>query len=176
MSHAMMLDTLDTGAVWSVARGLARNAGQYKSLLANCDQTRRNDLDGRGALSEEALAAFTRFFLTVCIGEVDFMESLIQPGRLRTRILLWAEEEIRLGNPPPRSGSVLEAMLYRGDLPRGDVAGIAGTGERQARRITSALLDNGVLTSSGPRDPLHLAFPAALASRWMPGVFPDRIE
>ena len=25
MSHAMMLDTLDTGAVWSVARGLARN-------------------------------------------------------------------------------------------------------------------------------------------------------
>jgi Fic family protein len=25
MSHAMMLDSLDTGAVWSVARGLARN-------------------------------------------------------------------------------------------------------------------------------------------------------
>src|ERR1039458_9963707 len=67
MSHAVLLDTLDTGAVWSVARGLARNVQQYKQLLANCDQTRRNDLDGRGTLSEEALAEFTQFFLTVCI-------------------------------------------------------------------------------------------------------------
>ena len=48
MSHAMMLDLLDTGAVWSVARGLARNVEEYKALLANCDQPRRNDLDGRG--------------------------------------------------------------------------------------------------------------------------------
>src|SRR3954463_539273 len=69
MSHAMFLGVLDTGAVWSVARGLARNVQQYKTLLANCDSTRRNDLDGRGALSEEALAEFTRFFLTVCIDQ-----------------------------------------------------------------------------------------------------------
>ena len=41
-----------TGAVWSVARGLARNVKEYKELLANCDLPRRNDLDGRGALSE----------------------------------------------------------------------------------------------------------------------------
>ena len=32
------------------------------------------------------------------------MESLIQPDRLRTRILLWAEEEIRLGPTPPQIG------------------------------------------------------------------------
>ena len=31
MSHAMMLDTLDTGAVWSVARGLARNVNMPSS-------------------------------------------------------------------------------------------------------------------------------------------------
>src|SRR5712692_3496440 len=48
MSHAMLLDTLDTGAVWSVARGLARNVEAYKTHLANCDRTRRNELDGRG--------------------------------------------------------------------------------------------------------------------------------
>ena len=63
MSHAMMLELLDTGAVWSVARGLARRVVDYKRLLANCDLTRRNDLDGRGTLSEEALAEFTQFFL-----------------------------------------------------------------------------------------------------------------
>ena len=174
MSHAMMLDMLDTGAVWSVARGLARNVQEYKRLLANCDQLRRNALDGRGTLSEEALAEFTRFFLTVCIDQVNFMESLIQPDRLRTRILLWAEEEIRLGHLPHNSGSILEALLYRGELPRGDAATVAGTGERQARRVVSALLNKEVLVSESSRAPLRLAFPAALASRWMPGLFPEK--
>jgi Fic family protein len=175
MSHATMLDTLDTGAVWSVARGLARNVGEYKKLLADCDLQRRNDLDGRGALSEEALAEFTRFFLKVCIDQVDFMESLVQPDRLRTRILMWAEEEIRLGELPLKSGRILEAVLYRGELPRGDADTVVGTGERQARRIVSALLEKQVLISDSPRAPLRLAFPAALASRWMPGLFPDKI-
>jgi Fic family protein len=63
MSHAVLLDALDTGGVWSIARGLARNVAAYKSHLMACDQPRRNDLDGRGNLSEEALAEFTRFFL-----------------------------------------------------------------------------------------------------------------
>jgi Fic family protein len=175
MSHATMLDLLDTGAVWSVARGLARNVQEYKRFLANCDQPRRSDLDGRGALSEEALAEFTQFFLTVCIDQVNFMESLIQPDRLRARILLWAEEEIRLGRLPLKSGSVLEAVLYRGELPRGDAAAVVGAGERQARRVVSALLNKEVLVSDSPRAPLRLAFPAALASRWMPGLFPEKL-
>lgn len=65
MSHATLLETLDTGAIWSVARGLARNVKEYKQKLANCDLERRNDLDGRGHLSEEALSQFTRFFWTL---------------------------------------------------------------------------------------------------------------
>ncbi len=175
MSHAVLMETLDTGAVWSVARGLARNVERYKALLSNCDLPRRNDLDGRGTLSEEALAEFTRFFLGVCIDQVDFMESLVQPDRLRTRILLWAEEEARLGHLPAKSGSILEAVLYRGELPRGDADAVAGTGERQARRIVSALLDREVLVSASTRAPLRLAFPAALAARWMPGLFPEKL-
>jgi Fic family protein len=174
VSHAQMLDTLDTGAIWSVARGLARNVQEYKTLLANCDNPRRNDLDGRGALSEEALAAFTQFFLKVCIDQVTFMESLLQPDRLRTRILLWAEEEMMLGLLPANSGSLLEAVLYRGELPRGEAGAVAGTGERQARRIVAALLEKEVLISESPRAPLRLAFPAALATRWMPGLFPEK--
>lgn len=172
MSHAALLDLLGTGAVWSVARGLARNVQQYKALLAKCDLPRRNDLDGRGALSEEALAEFTRFFLEVCIDQVSFMESLVQPERLRTRILLWVEEEIRLGGLPPKSGNVLETVLYRGELPRNQVAAVVGTGERQARRIIAAIADKNVLVSDSPRAPLRLAFPAVLTSRWMPGLFP----
>src|SRR3984893_14620914 len=114
MSHSTQLEALDTGAVWSIARGLARNVDAYKTHLAACDQARRNDLDGRGNLSEENLAEFTRFFLTTCIDQVTFMEGLMQPDQLRARILLWAEEEIRLDHLPSKSGSILEAVLYRG--------------------------------------------------------------
>lgn len=174
MSHAMLLEVLDTGGVWSVARGLARSVDDYRGHLANCDLPRRNDLDGRGNLTEEALAAFTGFFLEICIDQVRFMEDLVQPDRLRTRILLWAEEEIRLGHLPPKSGNILEALLYRGELPRGEAAAIVGTGERQARRIVSALTDSGVLTSESTRAPLRLTFPAALAPRWLPGLFPEK--
>jgi hypothetical protein len=67
-------------------------------------------------------------------------------------------------------------VLYRGELPRGDPANIVGTGERQARRIVSALVDKDVLTSISPRAPPRLPFPAALASRWLPGLFPEKTE
>ncbi len=176
MSHATLLDARDTGAVWSVARGLARNVAAYKGHLTACDQTRRNDLDGRGNLSEEALAEFTRFYLMTCLDQVTFMEGLMQPESLRTRILLWTEEEIRLDRLPPKSGAILEAVLYRGELARGDAAGGVGTGDRQARRGVSALVDRGVLGSESSRAPLRMAFPAALASRWMPGLFPAGLE
>jgi Fic family protein len=174
MSHASLLETLESGGVWSVARGLARNVGAYKEHLASCDLPRRNDLDGRGNLSQESLVAFTRFFLEVCIDQITFMEQLVQPDRLRARILVWAEEEIRLGNLPPKSGNILEAVLYRGELPRGDVAELVATGDRQARRIVSSLVAKDVLTAGSARAPLRLAFPAALAARWMPGLFPEK--
>jgi len=102
------------------------------------------------------------------------MEGLMEPQQLRARILLWTEEEIRLDRLPPKSGAILEAVLYRGELPRADTAGIVGTGDRPARRVVSALIERGVLLSVSSRAPLRLAFPAILASRWMPGLFPER--
>lgn len=175
LSHAMLLDVLDSGGVWSVSRGLARNVAAYKAHLASCDLPRRNDLDGRGALSEEELARFTRFFLETCIDQVAFMEGLVEPDLLRARVLLWAEEEARVGGLPPKAGHVLEAVLFRGELPRGDVARLVAATDRHARRIVAALAERGVVVSAGPRAPLRLAFPAALASRWMPGLFPERV-
>lgn len=173
-SHAHLFKLLDSGGVWSIARGFARNVQQYKSLLANCDLQRRNDLDGRGNLSEEALVDFTRFFLETCLDQVAFMEELMQPDRLRARVLVWAEEETRLGNLPPRAGRLLEAILYRGQLPRAEIAALLGVPERTARRVSSALVGYGVLVADTTKAPLRLAFPARLAARWLPGLFPEK--
>jgi hypothetical protein len=85
------------------------------------------------------------------------------------------EEEIRLSHLPPRSGGILEAVLYRGELPRGEAGAVIGTSERQGRRVVSALVERGVLTSESAYAPLRLVFPAALAPRWMPGLFPETV-
>jgi hypothetical protein len=102
------------------------------------------------------------------------MESLVEPNRLRDRILLWAEEKTRSDKLPPKAGVVLEAVLFPGELLRGDVPALLGTCERQARPVVSALIERRVLVSDRTRAPLFFTFPAALAARWMPGLFPDK--
>ena len=174
MSSAMLRGSLNTGGLWSVARGLARNEAAYKTHLQARDEPRRGDRDGRGTLSEAALASFTRFFLQTCIDQVDFMEGLMKRDRLRDRIMIWAQEQMRGGRLPPKTDAVLRAILYEGELPRGAVADMLGVSERTARRVTSALIDAGALTSDSSRAPLVLAFPATLAGRWMPGLFPEQ--
>jgi Fic family protein len=172
MSHAMLLDALDTGGVWSVARGLARSSHDYKAKLQDCDSERRGDLDGRGHLSESALVGFTEFFLRTCIDQVEFMESLVRPDKFRDRILSWSESQVQRGKLPKRSPALLEVVLYRGQVKRGEVAGLLGVAQRTGTRVVAELLESGILASESPRSPLHLALPAKLASEIMPGLFP----
>lgn len=79
-----------------------------------------------------------------------------------------------MGHLPPQAGRLLEAMLYRGELPRGDIAGMLGVTSRHASRVTGQLLAQRIFVSDSPRAPLRLAFPATLASRWLPGLFPEK--
>jgi hypothetical protein len=119
------------------------------------------------------LVTFTRFFLEVCIDQVTFMEVLMQPKALRERILNWAEEESALGTIPAKGSRVLDAILFRGSLPRAEVAGVMNQSDRAGNYVTKALSKHGVITSSGARADWHIAFPAKLAPRLMPGLFPD---
>ncbi|MEX2468222.1 MAG: Fic family protein [Pseudohongiellaceae bacterium] len=173
MSHAVLRETLDTGSIWSVSRGLARSVEEYRRRLAECDLPRRNDLDGRGNLSEEALVEFTRYFLTTCIDQVAFMETLAQPERLRERILQWTANETGKGRLLERSVKVMEALLYRGELPRGELPSLLDVSDRQARRVVSSLMARDVIVSETTKTPLRLAFPATLAHEWLPGLFPE---
>ena len=49
---------------------------------------------------------------------------------------------------PPKADTVLKAVLYRGQIERGEVETILGTSDRTARRVTSALLKAGALSSA----------------------------
>ena len=76
---------------------------------------------------------------------------------------------------PARTDAILDALLYRGSLPRREVPAILGISERQARRILSALTSEGAISAETTRAPLQLAFPARIASRWMPGLFSEQV-
>ena len=101
------------------------------------------------------------------------MTGLMRPDTLRDRILGWATEEIKAGALPIKSDTVMRALLYHGELQRAEIPVILGLGERAARRATSALIESGALASDSSRAPVRLVFPATLAERWMPGLFPD---
>ena len=159
------------------AAGLRRGLPQgvsaaFADLVRAMNCYYSNLIEGHDNLSEEALATFTRFFLEVCLDQVDFMERLVQPDRLRYRVLTWAGGETRAGALPHGAEAVLEAILFRGELPRGDVPAILGASKRQARRVTAALIERSALVSASHRAPLRLAFPATLAPDWLPGLFP----
>lgn len=174
VSHAILLEALGTRGLWSIARGLARNVGEYKSHLAQCDEPRWNDYDGRGALSEKALADLTKFFLERCIDQVEFMSTLMQPARLATRILRWTEEEIAAGTLPARSGDAMQLILNtpKGLLP-GELADKLGLSDRQTRRIIADLKKLEVVTSDSQRSPFKLQLPVKVAAIWLPGLLPD---
>ena len=173
MSHALLLDVLDTGGVWSVARGFSISSPAYKLKLQNCDSGRRGALDGRGNLSESALVDFTRYFLLTCIDQVEFMEGLLSPDKVRDRIQSWCRLQIEEKNLHKKSPALLDSVLFQGQVKRGEVEGILQVAPRTARRAVSDLLGAGILASDGVKSPLRIAFPAKLASEIMPGLFPS---
>jgi hypothetical protein len=90
-------------------------------------------------------------------------------------VLLWAKEECQLGSLPSQSIQILEAILYRGEISRGELATILSVSDRHARRLAVPLFEKGVLTSDTPKSAIRLGFPATLAYRFMPGLFPHEL-
>ncbi len=172
MSHAMLRETGVGTSLWSISRGLARNAADYKQSLMAADEARRNDIDGRGTLSEAALTEFCEFFLRTCVDQVEFMASVLEPATLLGRIEAWLAEEVRAGAIHPKSSALIREAFHVGGLERGRVPAITGLGERQARAVLSKLIERGVLTSTSHRAPARLVFPSALAERWFPNLYP----
>lgn len=172
MAHALFVRHGVGGSLWSVSRGLARNASRYKALLMAADEPRRGDLDGRGSLSERALIDFCAFFLEVCVDQVEFMASILEPAELLRRIALYCEDETRAGRLPRGSFPILREALLAGEVERGRAPDLTGYRERMARMVVAKLLERELLVSDTHRAPLRLDFPVDAVERWFPRLFP----
>jgi Fic family protein len=172
MSHAILKRMGIGSSLWSVARGLARDVNRYKALLTAADEPRRNDVDGRGVLSQAALVEFCEFFLATCMDQVEFMRSILEPAELLRRIEIYTEEEVRAGRLPKGTFPLLREALLAGKFERGMAAPLTGYGERMARNVVSKLVEYGLLISSSPKGPLRLGFPLTVVERWFPSLYP----
>ena len=172
MSHAMLLQSGVGSCLWSVARGLARSSGEYKTSLMAADSPRQGDLDGRGALSEKQLQAFCEFFLRASIDQVEFMESLLQPNELLRRMKNYCDDEESAGRLPKRSMAMLREAFLLGQFERGRAPEVTGYQERRAREILAQLIKLRLLVSTGPRAPVRLGFPMDVVERWFPALYP----
>ena len=171
MSHAYLKQLGIGSSLWSVSRGLAKNASEYKRLLAAADEQRHGDLDGRGALSESALTDFCMFFLDVCLDQVDFMSQRLELKNLQARIERYCIHEIDAKNLLPGSHALLREALLSGEFKRGKAAEITGKGNVQARKILAKLTEKGLLVSDTPKGPVRIGFPLHLLEYWMPGLY-----
>jgi Fic family protein len=172
MSHALLMRLGIGTSLWSVARGLAREEELYKKLLMQADGRREGERDGRGNLTQRGLIAFCRFFLDRSIDQVRFMGNLLEPATLLTRIEIYIEEEVRAKRLMRGSFAVLREAVLAGEVERSKIPMLTGYGERGARNVTAPLVERGMLTASSHRAPLRLAFPADVAERWFPNLYP----
>jgi Fic family protein len=175
-SHAYFSRIADGYRLWSISRGMALRRSDYMAMLAAADAPRRNDLDGRGSLSAEALANFCRFFFEVCIDQATFMDDLLRLDKLRPRIEDYAERRSRSLIPqqePIRKEAValLVEVGMRGHVARGEVQKITGLGERAARRMVSDLLKMNLLLSPSNKDALRLAFTSETTEYYLPSLY-----
>lgn len=63
------------------------------------------------------------------------------------------------------------ALIFS-EVARSRIPSLTGHEEGGARNVTAALVDRGMLTAASHRAPLRLAFPAEVAERWFPGLYP----
>ena len=174
MSHAMAHKAgIAAHGLWAVSRGLARgldSRSEYKRMMDHADAPRQGAYDGRGNLSLRALTEFTLWFMKVCLEQVTFMSTLFDLDNLGRRLHTYIE---RSENLRPEAARLLQEALIRGEFERGEAARITGLPERTARRVLNGVVDEGLLSSTSPKGPVSLRFPAAALEVLFPKLYPE---
>ena len=129
---------------------------------------RQGDLDGRGNLSQRALAEFVLWFLKVALDQVTFMTGLFDLNSLTRRLRDYVDRSDKLR---PEAAPLLEEALIRGEVERGAVARVTGLPERTARRVLADVIAAGVLSSDAPKGLVSLRFPIDALDVLFPRLF-----
>jgi len=180
-SHLVLHASGLTQGLWSPMRGFARTQERYYAMLNSADLPRRNDLDGRGPLSQEELVAFARYSLEVCLDQVQFMRARLDLQTLKDRLKALL---LNLQARPWEIGSeksvikteALDPLHYvalTGVLERSRCIAMTGIEERTGRRVLASLLDFGILQAETARAPVGIEIPMKSLGVLFPNLWPE---
>lgn len=175
-SHAWLIRIkTDSFGLWTLSRGLARRRKEYYEYLSNADNSRWNDYDGRGKLSDRALGEFVRFFLHAMLDQIDFMTGLLQLQNLSERIERYLQlEAVSIQRKlRERLSRLLKAALIEGEIERGRVGEIVGLRGTSAREVIRIALAEKLIDSPSPKGPLSLVFSAKTLESYFPQLYQD---
>ncbi len=158
------------GCLWSMSRGFAKSAEEYKAKLAGADQPRMGDLDGRGNLSEKRLAEFCEYAMQTAIDQAKFMARMFALDNFRFR----AEHFFRKVrfDLKPESVHLFIHAFSSGEFKRMQASRLTGLPERTARDVLNALIRDGFLVSDTPRGKLRAGFPMHALGSLLPNLYP----
>ena len=174
-THCALRPTSD--GLWSMSRAFARRRENYYAQLANADQPRQGDLDGRGNLSERTLVEWCSFFVEACLDQVQFMARMLDLDGLRERItaLIAVRSSTPSTYPHYRKELVLplQHVLMCGPVSRGDFKQMSGLADRTAQQSIAQLLRDGLLKSGGPKGAVYMGFPLDALNILFPNLYPE---
>jgi Fic family protein len=160
--------------LWSVSRGLARQRDDYYAYMDAADAPRQGSLDGRGNLSEKALAQWCAWFIDICADQVAFMTRMFDLDSMKERIsALIAFRAAHDKRIRPEAVLPLYHLFLAGPTARGEFCQMTGLGERTARSLLSRLLETGLVTSPGHVAPVRFAFPLDALQFLLPELYPE---
>jgi Fic family protein len=165
-----------TGGLWSPLRGFARNTERYYALLADGDSARRGDLDGRGNLSEQALAAWAEYVLDTCLDQVRFMTRLLDFAQIKSRIeacLVFESTVLKSGVRQDALRGLHYLFLSGEEMPRGEFKSMLGLGDRTATETLGALVQRGLLVSDSPQGKVRFGLPQHALRFLFPHLWPE---
>ena len=142
--------------LWTVSRAFARNRNDYDQHLALADQPRRNDLDGRGPLSEENLIQFCLFFLRCCEDQIHFMETMLKLDDMKRRYRRYIDGLLGEKLLSKSGSKVMERLILQGEFQRSEVLNICNVKQRRSSGIIKELINSKVVSSETAYGPLRI--------------------
>lgn len=165
---------INRGNLWSLSRGFSRNKQWYMTNLQSAD----SPAEDRQAFDQEYFADYCLYFLERCLDQIQFMDKVLGLNRIDARIEGYIKDRDKArGALQPldtRAGRLLKALFLQGSIARGAakrVLGMDSQSDRQARRIVSQLIQEGLVRSASHRAPLTIGFPAKVLRSYFPDVF-----
>jgi Fic family protein len=161
---------VNQGSLWSLSRGFAKTAQEYKTRLAEADQPRMGDLDGRGNLSEKGLISFCSYALQTAIDQAHFMGKMFALDHFKFRAQNFFGR-VRFDLKPESVHLYLHAYS-NGAFERMEAGRITGLSERTARTLLNKLIEEGFLVSDTPRGKVRIGFPVHALGSLLPNLYP----